>query len=104
MMRLEILANSSGATLSAHFCQSNKCRLSYSKVKRAAEFLIHLFHIRPRHTAEFPVDHCPFNGSEYPGHQGRKEEPGPLPVGYQMIPEETASDVTGESLCNDFLP
>lgn len=69
-----------------------------------AEFLVDRFHIGLRHGTKFPIDHRPFNGSEDPGHQGREEQPGPLPVGYQMIPEETASDVAGDSCYNDFLP
>ena len=75
-----------------------------SQAKRLAEFQVDRFHLALRHGAQFPIDQRPFNGSEDPGHRGREEQPGLLPVGYQMIAEETASDVTGDSCYNDFLP
>jgi hypothetical protein len=69
-----------------------------------AEFLVDRCHIGLRHATEFPTDHRPFDGPQDPGRQGREKQPSTLPIGYQMIPEKTAPDVTGDSCYNDFLP
>ncbi|HZM91284.1 MAG TPA: hypothetical protein VFF31_32480 [Blastocatellia bacterium] len=60
-------------------------------------------HVGFRHRAYFPVDHRLLNRAEDSCHQGREEEPSPLPTREQIIAEEAAFGVARDRGDDDLL-